>query len=46
MLTITPFGIPLPETPGGGTKACGLGREGGIEGRQVYMQAKLIGHVG
>jgi succinate-semialdehyde dehydrogenase/glutarate-semialdehyde dehydrogenase len=46
MVTINHFGIALPETPFGGTKDSGFGHEGGIEGLQVYMQAKFISHLG
>jgi Aldehyde dehydrogenase family len=42
MVTINHFGIALPETPFGGVKDSGFGHEGGIEGLQVYMQAKFI----
>ena len=46
MVTINHFGIALPETPFGGVKDSGFGHEGGIEGLQVYMQAKFISHLG
>ena len=46
MVTINHFGIALPETPFGGIKDSGFGHEGGIEGLQVYMQAKFISHLG
>lgn len=46
MVTINHFGIALPETPFGGVKDSGFGHEGGIEGLQVYMQAKFISHMG
>jgi succinate-semialdehyde dehydrogenase/glutarate-semialdehyde dehydrogenase len=46
MVTINHFGIALPETPFGGVKDSGYGHEGGIEGLQVYMQAKFISHLG
>ena len=46
MVTINHFGIALPETPFGGVKDSGFGHEGGIEGLQVYMQPKLISHMG
>jgi succinate-semialdehyde dehydrogenase/glutarate-semialdehyde dehydrogenase len=46
MVTINHFGIALPETPFGGVKDSGFGYEGGIEGLQVYMQAKFVSHMG
>ena len=50
MVTINHFGLALPETPFGGVKDSGFGHEGGIEGLQVYMQAKFLddrrGHAG
>jgi succinate-semialdehyde dehydrogenase/glutarate-semialdehyde dehydrogenase len=46
MVTINHFGIALPETPFGGVKDSGFGYEGGIEGLQVYMQAKFVSHLG
>jgi succinate-semialdehyde dehydrogenase/glutarate-semialdehyde dehydrogenase len=46
MVTINHFGIALPETPFGGVKDSGYGHEGGIEGLQVYMQAKFVSHLG
>jgi succinate-semialdehyde dehydrogenase / glutarate-semialdehyde dehydrogenase len=46
MVTINHFGIALPETPFGGVKDSGYGHEGGIEGLQVYMQAKFVSHMG
>ncbi|HEU4377217.1 MAG TPA: NAD-dependent succinate-semialdehyde dehydrogenase [Hyphomicrobiaceae bacterium] len=46
MVTINHFGIALPETPFGGVKDSGFGHEGGIEGLQVYMQAKFVSHLG
>lgn len=46
MVTINHFGIALPETPFGGIKDSGFGHEGGIEGLQVYMQAKFVSHMG
>jgi succinate-semialdehyde dehydrogenase/glutarate-semialdehyde dehydrogenase len=46
MVTINHFGIALPETPFGGVKDSGFGHEGGIEGLNVYMQAKFISHLG
>lgn len=46
MVTINHFGIALPETPFGGIKDSGFGHEGGIEGLNVYMQAKFVSHLG
>ena len=46
MLTINHMGLALPETPFGGTKDSGFGHEGGVEGLQVYMQAKFVSHAG
>jgi succinate-semialdehyde dehydrogenase/glutarate-semialdehyde dehydrogenase len=46
MVTINHFGLALPETPFGGVKDSGFGHEGGIEGLQVYMQAKFVSHLG
>ena len=46
MVSINHFGIALPETPFGGVKDSGYGHEGGIEGLNVYMQAKFISHMG
>ena len=46
MVTINHFGIALPETPFGGIKDSGFGREGGVEGLQVYMQSKFVSHLG
>jgi succinate-semialdehyde dehydrogenase/glutarate-semialdehyde dehydrogenase len=46
MVTINHFGIALPETPFGGVKDSGFGHEGGIEGLNVYMQAKFVSHLG
>jgi succinate-semialdehyde dehydrogenase/glutarate-semialdehyde dehydrogenase len=45
MVTINHFGLALPETPFGGVKDSGFGHEGGIEGLQVYMQAKFVSHL-
>jgi succinate-semialdehyde dehydrogenase / glutarate-semialdehyde dehydrogenase len=46
MVTINHFGIALPETPFGGVKDSGFGHEGGMEGLQVYMQAKFVSQLG
>jgi succinate-semialdehyde dehydrogenase/glutarate-semialdehyde dehydrogenase len=32
----------LPETPFGGFKDSGLGKEGGVEGLQEFMQVKYV----
>jgi succinate-semialdehyde dehydrogenase/glutarate-semialdehyde dehydrogenase len=42
MVTINHFGIALPETPFGGVKDSGFGHKGGVEGLQVYLQAKFV----
>nr|MDJ0939575.1 aldehyde dehydrogenase family protein [Woeseiaceae bacterium] len=34
----------LPETPFGGVKSSGYGREGGTEGLQNYMITKNVSH--
>ena len=46
MVTINHMGLALPETPFGGVKDSGFGHEGGVEGLQVYMQAKFVSHLG
>jgi len=46
MLSVNHHGIALPETPFGGVKDSGFGHEGGIEGLQAYMQAKMVSHLG
>ncbi|MEO1793426.1 MAG: NAD-dependent succinate-semialdehyde dehydrogenase, partial [Pseudomonadota bacterium] len=46
MLSINHHGIALPETPFGGVKDSGFGHEGGIEGLQAYLQAKMVSHMG
>ena len=46
MLSINHHGIALPETPFGGIKDSGFGHEGGIEGLQAYMTAKMVSHLG
>ena len=35
----------LPETPFGGFKDSGLGKEGGIEGLQEFMQIKYVSQI-
>ncbi|MGF1650295.1 MAG: NAD-dependent succinate-semialdehyde dehydrogenase [Hyphomicrobiaceae bacterium] len=46
MLSVNHHGIALPETPFGGIKDSGFGHEGGVEGLQVYMQAKMVSQLG
>jgi succinate-semialdehyde dehydrogenase/glutarate-semialdehyde dehydrogenase len=46
MVTINHLGLALPETPFGGIKDSGYGHEGGVEGLQVYLQAKFVSHMG
>lgn len=46
MISINHHGIALPETPFGGIKDSGFGHEGGIEGLQAYMTAKMVSHMG
>ena len=46
MLSINHHGIALPETPFGGIKDSGFGHEGGIEGLQAYLTAKMVSHLG
>ena len=46
MLSVNHHGIALPETPFGGIKDSGFGHEGGIEGLQAYMTAKMVSHLG
>ncbi len=46
MVTINHLGLATPESPFGGIKDSGYGHEGGIEGLQVYMQAKFVSHLG
>ena len=33
---------PVPETPFGGVKQSGYGREGGIEGVKAYLEPKTV----
>jgi succinate-semialdehyde dehydrogenase/glutarate-semialdehyde dehydrogenase len=42
MLGINTFAVSTPETPFGGVKESGYGREGGIEGLQAYLHEKLV----
>lgn len=46
MISINHFGFATPETPFGGVKDSGYGSEGGSEGLQAYLVAKLISQVG
>ena len=46
MVTINHLGLATPESPFGGIKDSGYGHEGGIEGLQVYLQAKFVSHLG
>ena len=43
-LSINTLEASVPEVPFGGVKASGQGREGGIEGRQHYVEVKTISH--
>jgi succinate-semialdehyde dehydrogenase / glutarate-semialdehyde dehydrogenase len=43
-LSINHFGAGLPETPFGGVKESGIGREGGREGLDGYMVTKFVSH--
>lgn len=42
MVGLNSFNISLPETPFGGVKESGYGREGGVEGLEAYMITKFI----
>jgi succinate-semialdehyde dehydrogenase/glutarate-semialdehyde dehydrogenase len=44
MVSINHYGLALPETPFGGVKDSGYGREGGIEGMNAYTIAKFVSH--
>jgi succinate-semialdehyde dehydrogenase/glutarate-semialdehyde dehydrogenase len=46
MVSINHHGLAFAETPFGGVKDSGFGHEGGIEGLQVYMQAKFVSQLG
>lgn len=46
MISINHHGIALPETPFGGIKDSDFGHQGGIEGLQAYMTAKMVSHMG
>ena len=43
-LAINHFGGSLPETPFGGIKDSGYGREGGIEGVSSFLTTKIVSH--
>ncbi|MEM6325214.1 MAG: aldehyde dehydrogenase family protein, partial [Pseudomonadota bacterium] len=43
-LSINTLEASLPETPFGGVKASGSGREGGTEGLDNYMIVKNVSH--
>jgi len=43
-LSINTLEASLPETPFGGVKSSGYGREGGTEGLQHYMVTKMVSH--
>jgi succinate-semialdehyde dehydrogenase/glutarate-semialdehyde dehydrogenase len=45
MVTINHFGLALPETPFGGVKDSGYGREGGSEGLTHYTVVKNVSHL-
>jgi len=41
-VSLNHFGLAMPETPFGGTKASGYGREGGSEGLLAYSRVKFV----
>lgn len=41
-IAINDWYFPAPDTPFGGVKQSGYGREGGLEGLQEYLQTKTI----
>jgi succinate-semialdehyde dehydrogenase/glutarate-semialdehyde dehydrogenase len=43
-LSINTLEASLPETPFGGVKSSGYGREGGFEGLQAYTVVKNVSH--
>jgi succinate-semialdehyde dehydrogenase / glutarate-semialdehyde dehydrogenase len=45
MISINHVGLGIPETPFGGVKDSGFGREGGIEGLQGYTVVKNVSHL-
>ncbi len=42
MVGINSFNISMPETPFGGVKGSGYGREGGVEGLESYLTTKFV----
>lgn len=42
MVGVNSFNISLPETPFGGVKGSGYGREGGVEGLESYLTVKFV----
>lgn len=42
MVSINHFGLGLPETPFGGIKESGYGREGGSEALEAYFVTKFV----
>jgi succinate-semialdehyde dehydrogenase/glutarate-semialdehyde dehydrogenase len=42
---VNTFQITLPETPFGGVKDSGMGREGGAEGLDAYLVTKFVSEV-
>ncbi|MXY35074.1 MAG: aldehyde dehydrogenase family protein, partial [Boseongicola sp. SB0664_bin_43] len=43
-LSVNTLEASMPETPFGGVKASGSGREGGSEGLENYMNVKNVWH--
>jgi succinate-semialdehyde dehydrogenase/glutarate-semialdehyde dehydrogenase len=44
VIGINRFGVSEPETPFGGVKDSGYGREGGVEGLESYLTTKFVAH--
>ena len=44
MVGMNSFNISMPETPFGGVKGSGYGREGGIEGLESYLVTKFVSY--
>jgi len=42
MVGVNSFNISMPETPFGGVKGSGYGREGGVEGLESYLTVKFV----